>query len=73
MGFSKSIDELQLSDKPRVLFALIDYHLMVKVKAEMDQYKEGLETLGFMQTLKTNPDEWQSYFMAKKKDLTAGI
>ena len=52
---------------------MIDYHVMVKVKAEMDQYKESFETFKFMQMLKTNTEEWQLHFMTKKKDLTAGI
>ena len=60
----------QLSNKPQVLSALIDYHVMVKVKAEMDQ---SFETFKFMQMLKTNTEEWQLHFMAKKEDLTAGI
>ena len=51
------VDELQLSNKPRVLSALIVYYVMVKIKAEMDQYKESFETFKFMQMLKTNTEE----------------
>ena len=72
-GFPKSINDVRVSDKRRLLSALIDYHLMVKVKAEMDQYREGLQTLGFLEVLKSNPGQWQSYFVAEKKNLTAGI
>lgn len=38
-GFRKPFCSLQLSDRPSILSALIDYHLMVKVKTEMDQFK----------------------------------
>jgi len=72
-GFPKSINDVRVSDKRRLLSALIDYHLMVKVKAEMDQYREGLQTLGFLEVLNSNPEEWQPYFVAEEKKLTAGI
>ena len=39
---------LKLSDRHTVLGALLDYHLMIKVKAEMDQFK-GLQTLGYLE------------------------
>ena len=36
-GCRKAVSSLKLSDRPAV-DALLDYHLMVKVKAEMDQF-----------------------------------
>ena len=46
---------------------------MVKVKAQMDQLKEGLRTLGFLDMLMKMPGEWQCYFLAQDKcKITAG-
>ena len=47
-GYHKAVCSLKLSDRPALLGALLDYHLMIKVKAEMDQFKEGLQTLGYL-------------------------
>ena len=49
-GYRKTVCSLKLSDRPAVLGALLDYHLITKVKAEMDQFK-GLQTLGYLQVL----------------------
>ena len=37
-GYHKAVCSLKLSDRPAVLGALLDYHLMIKVKAEMDYF-----------------------------------
>ena len=71
-GFSKSIKDLALMDKSAIIMSLMDYHLMVKVKAQMDQFKEGLTVLGFLQVLVSAPREWENYFLAQGKKLTAG-
>lgn len=44
---------------------------MVKVKAEMDQLKDGLATLGFLKLLISTPREWECYFLTPQK-VTAG-
>ena len=54
-GFRKAVSCLTLGDRHDVISALLDYHLMGKVKAEMDQFMEGLETLGFFDAVKRNP------------------
>ena len=50
-GYRKAVCSLTLSDRPAIMSALLDYHLMIKVKAEMDQFKEGLQTLGYLEIL----------------------
>ena len=37
-----------MSDKSALRSTLLDYHCMVKVKAQMDQFAEGLDELGVM-------------------------
>ena len=71
-GFRKPLCTLQLSDRPSILSALIDYHLMIKVKTEMDQFKEGLKVLGFMDLVSQNPDVWKPFFVYCNNPLTAG-
>ena len=72
-GYRKAVCSLKLSDRPAVLGALLDYHLMIKVKAEMDQFKEGLQTLGYLEALQSNPSIWQEYFLYADVLLTAGM
>ena len=62
-----------MTDKISMIKTLTRYHLMVKVKAQMDQLKEGLCTLGFLDMLMKTPGEWQCYFLAQDKcKITAG-
>ena len=72
-GYRKSLCSLKLSDRHAVLGALLDYHLMIKVKAEMDQFKEGLQSLGYLECLQSNPSLWKEYFLDSSVPLTAGM
>ena len=72
-GYRKAVCSLTLSDRPAIMSALLDYHLMIKVKAEMDQFKEGLQTLGYLEVLQSDPSLWEEYFLDKNMPLTAGI
>ena len=49
-GFHKAISKLSIADRSDLIAALLDYHLMAKVKAEMDQFLEGLSTFQFLDT-----------------------
>lgn len=51
-GFRKAVSLLTLSDKGLLRSTLLDYHCMVKVKAEMDQFAQGLDVLGAHQLIK---------------------
>ena len=42
-GFNKPITGLTLADKEEIAHAMIDYHLIAKVKCAMDQFMEGLK------------------------------
>ena len=60
--------------KPEVSSALIDYHLMAKVKAQMDQFADGLSVLGLLDSIKLNPSLWEGLFVASSTGvLTRGI
>ena len=63
----------RLCDRQPIIDMLLDYYIMVKVKAEMDQFKDGLQVLGFLKVLQENPQLFQQYFMNVEVPLTAGI
>lgn len=44
----------------------------MKVKAAMDQFKEGLKTLGLLSLLEEKPDLWKPLFVANTRPLAAG-
>ena len=45
-GFRKSVTCLTRYDAPSVSNAMVEYHCMIKVKAAMNQFKNGLNALG---------------------------
>lgn len=68
-GFRKPICRLSLCDKDAVRSARLDYHCLVKVKASMDEYMEGLDELGVLEIIKKHPEAIQSLFVS---DISAG-
>ena len=48
VGYTKPLNRLELSDKC-IISLLTTYHLFIKSKAAMDQFKEGLELFGVYQ------------------------
>ena len=62
-GFRKPVCNLKLADRPAILSALMEYHLMAKMKAEMDQFKEGLNVLGFLDIVKRKAGLWEPFFI----------
>ena len=72
-GFRKPITNLKLADIPNLKSALIDHHCMLKVKAAMDQYTEGLQQLGVLDLIQKYPHLAKQYFIAETKKVTAGL
>ena len=56
--------------KPLLQLTLDD---VVKVKASMDQYVEGLKTAHFLDDLRKDPVLWKPYFTYNNTVLTAGM
>lgn len=71
-GYSKPTSSITLGDRDELLSVLLDYHLMAKVKMEMDQFKAGLGTFNFLERLKNNPAMWRPYFVPTDIKLSAG-
>lgn len=61
-GFRKPLCSLAMEDKECLRLVLLDYHCLLKVKAEMDQFAEGLKSLGVLYMMICHPDLFASYF-----------
>ena len=71
-GFPKATCSLTLDDGKRLASALIDFHCMLKVKAAMDQFKDGLKAFGLLSLLEEKPALWKPLFVDCGSCLTAG-
>ena len=64
---------VEIGDRHSLIASLLDYYLLIKVKAEMDQFKDGLNSLGFLDIFQSNPTLWEPYLMNVQTALTSGI
>lgn len=71
-GFRKPVCSLGVADKSVLKSSLIDYHCLLKVKAEMDQFADGLASLGILDAVKKQPEVMKPLFVAQKCNLSAG-
>lgn len=71
-GYRKPIPSLRMADKQTVITAMLNYHMMLKVKCAMDQYMEGLAELHLLERIQNNPSLWMPLFTNKSEKLTAG-
>ena len=64
---------LDLNQRQELTRVLCLHHIILKSKAEMDQLREGLATLGVADIMKKNPKCLESFFVyTQSKTLTAG-
>jgi quinol-cytochrome oxidoreductase complex cytochrome b subunit len=61
--FRKPISSLHVFNKQEVIDVIINYHLMMKVKCEMDQFLDGLQTYGLLDKFRKNPSLWKTLFI----------
>ena len=61
-----------LQDKVDISSLLLGYYLMTKVKAAMDQFIEGLESLSILRHIRENPKRWKEYFVDAGVAVDAG-
>ena len=71
-GYRKPICHLSLSDIVNLRSTLLDYHCMLKVKASMDQFLEGLEDLKVLCFLQKYPEIIKPFFVDDNKIITSG-
>lgn len=68
-GYYKPPSVVDLNDKEEIVKAVSLHHVIFKSKAELDQLKDGLQTLGVGSAIKAMPDAFLPLFTA---DLNAG-
>ena len=70
-GYRKAVMHLTLYDKPSLRAALLDYHCVLKVKAAIDQYAEGLQQLMVLDLVQKFPSLAKPFFVSNGKKTTA--
>jgi hypothetical protein len=69
-GCRKVLSQVALSDKAS-LQATLKTHMLLKVKAELDQFVEGLTVCGVLDVVRAHPMLMASYFVHVPLDLSA--
>ena len=72
-GYRKPLVSLTIEDKEEVLKAMVDYHMMIKVKSAMDDYIEGLKTYNLLDKIRQSPEVWKPLFTKQYQPLSPGI
>ena len=71
VGYTKPLNRLELSDKCGIISLLTTYHLFIKSKAAMEQFKEGLELFGVYQYIVKYPGLLRALFVNERLPLTS--
>lgn len=71
-GYRKTV---KLDNTNEIIATLTSWHTLVKIKAELDQFLEGLECLGIHTYIKRYPELMRDFFVlnVNKNQLTAGL
>ena len=69
-GFRKPTSKLTLNDKAPLRSAILTHHCMLKSKAALDQFLEGLEVLDVLGMVRLNPEVMKPLFVDEQKPLT---
>lgn len=74
-GFRTPISQLTLKDSSFLKLLLLDYHCFLKVKAEMDQFIEGMGTTDILKWIRQSPSNFKSMFVLSESGtkITAGM
>ena len=62
-GYRKPLALLTCDDMPGIKKAIRDYHTLVKIKPELDQFSDELKTLNVLQTMKMYPSLMSPLFV----------
>ncbi len=66
VGYRKSKDRIGLADKAEII-DILKCHLLKITIPEMNQFANGLQSLGVLNWMKKHPDLMKSLFVQKKK------
>ena len=71
-GFRKALCHLTTADKPVLKATLRDYHSLIKIKPELDQFSDGLKTLGVLDLIQKYPSLMSPLFIYQQSSLNKG-
>ena len=71
-GYNKPLSLLTMEDLDNILLCITDYHCLIKVKASMDQFIEGLTSGGVMDSIRNFGLLLKPMFCPSPSQLTAG-
>ena len=63
-GFVKSPSCVTLQERPAVVKAVLLHYIVFRSKAELDQLRSGLQTLGVGEAMHSNPELLEPLFMS---------
>ena len=70
VGYTKPVSH---SHQEEILHSIAVHHCLLTIKAELDQLRDGLRTLGLLQSLERYPSLFETLFIAKNtSSMTAG-
>ena len=61
-----------MSNLEEIVRVMATYHTLVKVKAQIDQFVDGLRSVSVYEQIKNYPDLMQPLFVYQTSKLTAG-
>ena len=75
--YNKPLSQLSLLDRDELCKTVKDYHTLIKILPEMDQFYAGLQMLGVLDMLRKYPEIMQPLFIQagpmKKLDKGKGV
>lgn len=73
-GLTMPLASVTLCDVDTMVQTIALHHVLLKAKAEMDQFMQGLNALGVLTAIKAHPNLFEAYFSIDvNSSLTAGI
>lgn len=61
-----------MADREGLQKALREYHTVIKIKAQLDQFCDGLKSLGVLDAIKKYPALMTPFFCGEKSKLSKG-
>lgn len=71
-GYNKPLSLLTMEDLDNILLCITDYHCLIKVKASMDQFIDGLISGSVMDSIRNHSLLLKPMFCPSPSQLTAG-
>ncbi len=73
-GFAKPFISITEKDKINIIQTLALHDVLLRCKAELDQFAEGLQSCGVLDAIRQNPDLARNYFcIGRRKKLISGV